>query len=183
LIQLLLLVVLCGFVVMAVMGITNPWIFNVGGHIRFLPFWEGIADFEGPGGTYRIFVYFQPSNASSHVLPSTSISGSGWVCAPHGHAYAVKIGGGAHEVVWRDMNDKAFTLYLYKRSLGSSQHLPPKLQFNGRWVGPNLVMEDKGTVGASFLADGSLNPRPGAPGPAQRITFTETRRWFGPTCP
>lgn len=180
--QLILLAVVCGVLFMAVMGLTNPWIFTVGDHLRLLPFWEGVADFQGPGGTYRIFIYFQPSNTHSHVLPSTFISGTGWVCAPFGHAYPVAVGGGAHEMVWRDMNDKAFTLYLYKKSVGSSQHILPKLRFDGRWVGPTLVMEDKGTVSTTFLADGSLNPRPGATGPTQRITFVETRWWFARPC-
>ncbi len=183
LIQLALLVVLCGLLYIAVMAITNPWIFTVGGHVRWLPFWQGVADIQGPGGTYRIFVYFQPKNSRSHVLPSTAISGSGWICAPHGNTYAVLIGGGAHEVVWKDMNNEAFTLYLYKRSVGSSLHNPPKLRFDGRWVGPNLVMEDKGTVSASFRVDGSLNPHSAGPGPTQQITFAEHQWWYGHPCP
>jgi hypothetical protein len=55
--------------------------FTVGGHFRVLPFWQGVGDIQGPGGTYRIFVSLQPSNASSYVLPSTSVSGTGWACA------------------------------------------------------------------------------------------------------
>jgi hypothetical protein len=78
------------------------------------------------------------------------------------------------------MNNKAFALYVYQRSVASSQHLPPKLNFAGRWSGADLVMDDKGTVASTFLADGSLNPKPGGPGPARAATFTETQWWFRP---
>ncbi len=181
--QFILLGLLLGVGFIAVVAVTNPWIYTVGGRLRVLPFWQGVGDIQGPGGTYRIFVSFQPGNASSHVLPSTSVSGAGWVCAPSGHNYQVRVGGGAHEVVWRDMNNKSFTLYTWQRGAWSTQHLPPKLNLVGRWVGPNLVMDDKGTIASAFLADGSLNPRPGAPGPNRAVTFVESQWWFGHPCP
>src|SRR5262249_19070336 len=157
--QVVLLGLLIGLGSIALMLITNPWIFTVGGRLRLLPFWEGVGDIQGPGGRYRIYLSIQPSNARSHVLPSTSISGTGWACAPSGHDYPIRVGGGAHEVVWRDMNNEAFSLYTWQRGAWSTEHRPPKLDFAGRWVGPNLVMEDKGTVASAFLEDGSLSPR------------------------
>ncbi len=173
---------LAGVGFLALMAVTNPWIYTVGGRLRMLPFWSGVGDIQGPGGTYRIFVWFQPSSASSHVLPSTSVEGSGWICAPSGAGYQVRVGGGAHEVVWRDMDDKPFSLYTWQRGTWSPQHLPPKLDFTGRWVGPKLVMEDKGTMASAFLPDGSLNPRPGSRGPTRAITFAETQWWYGRPC-
>ena len=178
--QLILLGLLAAVGFIALMGVTNPWIFTVGGRFRPLPFWEGVGDIQGPGGTYRLFIFFQPENAGSRVLPLTSVGGSGWVCTPSGQSYQVLLGGGTHEVVWRDMDNKPFTLYAYRRNPGSTLHLPPKLDFVGRWVGPNLVMEDKGTMASAFLADGSLNPRPGGPGPAQPVTFVEKWWWVSP---
>jgi hypothetical protein len=163
------------------MGFTHPWIFTVGGRFRLLPFWEGVGDIKGPGGTYRIFIFFYPKNAGSRVLPLTSVGGTGWVCTPSGQSYKVLVGGGTHEVVWRDMDNKPFTLYAYRRNALSTQHLPPKLDFAGRWVGPNLVMEDKGTMASAFLVDGSLNPRPAGPGTTRAaVTFVENRWWFSP---
>jgi hypothetical protein len=80
------------------------------------------------------------------------------------------------------MDDKPFGLYFYQRRAGSSVHLPPRLNFAGRWVGPNLVMEDEGSTMSAFLVDGSLNLRPRTPGPTRAITFVETRWWFGNPC-
>ncbi len=180
--QLILLALLAGGGFLAVMAITNPWIYTVGGRFRILPFWAGVGDLQGPGGTYRIYVWFQPSNASSHVLPSTSVDGSGWICPPSGAGYQMRLGGGAHEVVWRDMDNKPFSLYMYQRGVWSSQHLPPRVEFTGRWMGPNLVMNDKGTMDSAFSPDGSVKSRPGARGTAQAITFTETQWWVGRPC-
>jgi hypothetical protein len=178
--QLILLAVLMVAVGIGVLGITNPWIFTVGGRVRLLPFWEGVGEIQGPGGTYRIFVFFRPKNTRSRVLPSTSVTGSGWVCTPSGRNYEVLVGGGAHEVVWRDMDNKPFVLYAYRRHPGSTGHVAPKLDFTGRWAGPNLIMQDKGTIASAFLEDGSLNPRPGGPGPTRDVTFVETRWWLSP---
>jgi hypothetical protein len=180
--QLILLGLLLTVLGIGVMAITSPWIFTVGGHLRLLPSWEGVGAVQGPGGTYRIFVSFQPSRGGSRILPSTSVSGTGWICAPAGHSYKIRVGGGAHEVVWRDMNNKDFTLYTWQRHAWSTQHLPPKLDFAGRWVGPNLVMDDKGSTAAAFLSDGTPNPRPGARGPKQPVTFVETSWWLGSPC-
>jgi len=180
--QLILLGLVLTFGLIGVMALTNPWIFTVGGRQRLLPFWAGVGDVQGPGGTYRIFVWFEPSSASSRVLPSTSVRGTGWICAPSGRSYKIKVGGGAHEVVWRDMNNKDFALYTWQRTTWSTQHLPPKLDFAGHWVGPNLVMDDKGSTASAFLADGTLNPRPGTRGSRQPVTFTETSWWFGNPC-
>jgi len=180
--QLILLGLVLSIGAIGLMAVTNPWIFTVGGRLRLLPSWEGVGDVQGPGGTYRIFVSFQPSRGGSRILPSTSVSGTGWICAPSGHSYKIRIGGGAHEVVWRDMNNRDFTLYTWQRTAWSTQHLPPKLDFAGRWVGPNLVMDDKGSTVSAFLADGTLNPHPGARGPKQPITFVETSWWLGSPC-
>jgi hypothetical protein len=180
--QLVLLGLLLSVVYIGVIAVTNPWIFTVGGRVRLLPSWEGVGDIQGPGGQYRIFVSFQPARGGSRILPSTSVGGTGWICAPSGHSYSIRIGGGAHEVVWRDMNNKDFRLYTWQRTAWSTAHQPPKLEFTGRWVGPSLVMDDKGSTARAFQADGSLNPRPGAPGPRQPITFVETQWWFGSPC-
>ena len=180
--QLVLLGLLGVAVVVGTMAVTNPWIFTVGHRLRLLPFWVGAGDVQGPGGTYRIFVWLQPSNTRSGVLASTGVRGSGWICAPSGHSYQVRVGGGTNQVVWRDMNERPFTLYTWQRRTWSTERLPPKLAFVGHWVGPNLVMQDKGTTASVILPDGSLNPRPGAPGPTRDILFVETRCWFGRPC-
>jgi hypothetical protein len=168
---------------LGVAAVTNPWIFTVGGHFRLLPEWTGSGQIEGPGGTYRIFVSFYPSRGGSRILPSTSVRGGGYICTPSGRSYQVKLSGGAPLTVWSDMNNKPFTLSTYTRGAFSSQHNPPEVRLKGRWNGPNLVLNDGGTLARAFAPDGSLIPHPGPPGPGKEITFAATDWWFGDPCP
>jgi hypothetical protein len=168
---------------LVLMAVTNPWIYTVGGRVRLWPSWEGVGDIQGPGGNYRIFLSLEPSSSRSRVPPSTSIRGTGWICAPSEHNYEIRLGGGSNKVVWRDMNNESFSLHTWHRTYTSTEHLPPKLSLVGRWVGDTLVMEDKGTAAAAFLADGSLAPQRGKPGASSAITFVETQWWFGRPCP
>lgn len=166
-----------------------PWIFTVGGKVRFLPLWQGVARVGGPGGTYRIAIWFSPSSQGSSVLPSTAIAGSGVICTPKGERYSLKITGGASGSVWRDMNGHEFHLYAVHRpfgySLSGKDVSRPRLSFYGRWVGPDLAMNDRGALNHAFRADGSLDE--GAiyghsDANAVPVTFRETRWWPGSPC-
>ena len=181
--QFILLAVFLAALAVGVAAITHPWIFTVGGHFRLLPQWTGAGQIEGPGGTYRIFVSFYPSRGGSRILPSTSVRGGGFICTPSGRNYQVKLTGGAPLTVWSDMNNKPFTLSTYTRGAFSSQHGPPELRLKGRWNGPNLILNDEGTLARAFAPDGSLIAHPGTPGPGKEITFAETDWWFGDPCP
>ena len=70
----------------------------------------------------------------------------------------------------------------------ASMVAPPRLEFEGRWQGPNLVMTDKGGFAHAFNPDGTLNeaaktwhPRTG------EVPITLTERYWGlvtgPPCP
>jgi hypothetical protein len=181
--QLILLAVFAVVLAMGVVGVTNPWIFTVGGHFRIWPEWTGSGQMQGPGGTYRMFVSFHPARGGSRILPSTSVRGSGWICTPSGRTYQVRLGGGAPLAVWRDMNNQPFTLYTYSRGTFSTQHEPPEVRLKGRWNGPNLILNDEGTLTRAFAPDGTLISHPGKPGAGKEITFAETGWWFGDPCP
>jgi hypothetical protein len=61
----------------------------------------------------------------------------------------------------------------------------PRLNFSGSWVGPNLQMDDEGTLAQAFLADGTLSPAPGGAhlkDKAVPITFTEISWWWRGSC-
>ena len=141
-------------------ALTDPWIFTVG-RTRFMPMWEGQATISGPGGTYTVYIGFYPTTGPQ-VQAATWVGGFGYVCAPGGKSYYVKVGGSTPQVVWKDMNNLPF--HIYTRGPTSVAHmlaqagLPPALEFRGRWQGDELVMADDGTIAAAFQSDGSLNP-------------------------
>lgn len=161
-----------------------PWIFSVGGRTRLLPVWAGVGVAQTSSGPYTIHVWFSPRPSGSHILPSASILGSAYICTPSGKRYSLKVTGGASGRIWKDMDGHSFHLYATNRPFFASLtgDRPPRLNFSGSWVGPNLRMDDEGTIAQAFLADGSLSSSSGGAHLKEKavpITFTETSWWWG----
>jgi hypothetical protein len=180
---LLILALLGPMLVIAIDFIFAPWIFTVGNRTRLLPVWAGVGVAQTSSGPYRIYIWFSPSPSGSRILPSTSISGSGYVCTPTGKRYTLRVTGGASGQIWKNMDEHSFHLFAYHRPFFSSLtgDRRPRLNFSGQWVGPNLQMNDEGTVAQAFLPDGGLNSESSvshAKANATPITFTETTWWW-----
>lgn len=184
--RLLSLFVLAAGVGIAAQLATNPWIFTLGGHARPWPVWQGEGTIAGPGGTYRIYLGFYPAIRRKAAVAVATVRGWGWVCAPAGQAYPVTVRGGTEAPVGRDANAVAFDLYTdgdkALAGIVASGPPPPRLDFTGRFEGPDLVMDDRGTLATAFLADGSLNPRPGPRQAARGIAFRERYWLIGNPC-
>ena len=175
-----------------VLSIIGPWIYTVGGRTRLLPLWEGVGQAEGPGGTYTLFIWFSPAPYGSRILPNTAVQGYSTLCTPRGERLNLKLYGGAPGRAWFRMEDgHPFGLRLFRRRPAistSSMIAPPRLQFTGRWQGPDLVMDDEGSFAHAFTPDGSVittgakwHPRTST----VPITFHE-RSWglvTAPPCP
>jgi hypothetical protein len=184
---LLILLLLGPLFVAAIDLIFAPWIYSVGARTRFLPVWSGVGVAETPVGRYQVHVWFSPSPSGSRILPSASITGTVYVCTPSGKGYSLNVTGGASGRIWRDMDGHLFHLYASSRPFfaGLTGDRRPKLNFSGSWVGPNLQMDDEGTLAQAFLADGSLSPGQGGAhlkDKAVPITFTETSWWWRGSC-
>jgi hypothetical protein len=84
-----------------------------------------------------------------------------------------------------------FALNAYRRPIGGgltgNMVAPPRLQFEGRWRGPDLVMSDEGSFAHAFNPDGTVIANAPVWHPqsdVQPITFTETHWWLtGGACP
>ena len=184
---LLILLVLGPLFIAAVDLAFAPWIYSVGGRTRLLPVWAGVGVAETPVGRYRIKIWFSPSPSGSRILPSASISGSASVCTPTGKRYNLNVTGGASGRIWKDMDGHSFHLYALNRPFFATLtgDRRPRLNFSGSWVGPNLQMDDDGTIAQAFLKDGSLSPGQGGAHIKEKsvpITFTETSWWWGGSC-
>lgn len=145
-------------------AIAAPWIYAVGGG-RLLPNWQGQAEMSGPGGEYRLYLSFAPSPTK---VAGTHVRGNGWICAPSGRAYPLKVGGGTRASIWKNMDGQAFHIYTFGYSPEAAiggMSVPPKLDFLGRWEGDALRMTDGGSLAASFSSDGMLR--------SQKLTSAE----------
>jgi hypothetical protein len=185
---LLILLLLGPLLVATVDLIFAPWIYAVGGRTRLLPVWAGVGIAQTSSGPYTLRIWFSPTPSGSRILPSTSILGSGYVCTPTGKRYTLRVTGGASGQIWKDMDRHAFHLSAYHRPIfaGLTGDRRPKLNFSGQWVGPDLQMNDEGSIAQAFLADGTLSTEPRglhAKENAIPITFTETTWWWvGGSC-
>jgi hypothetical protein len=182
--SLILLLLLGPIVVMAIDLAFAPWIYIVGGRTRLLPVWAGTGVVHTPSGPYSIYVWFSPARAGSHVVASTSINGSGYVCTPPGQRYSLRVTGGASGKIWNNMDGHTFHISANHRPVfwQFKQDWRPWLSFSGQWVGPNLVMSDDASITHAFQPDGTLKPDDGRWHPktgALPITLTETHWSLG----
>lgn len=165
----------------AVETVMGPWILTVGGRQRFLPVWEGVGDAHGPGGIYRLYLWFAPSPPGERIVGEAAVAGYSVLCTPRGERFNLKLYGWSPGHIWRRMDEgKEFYLSAFRKPPGAlstnAMVTPPRLQFVGRWRGPNLVMDDQGSFAQAFDPNGALKPNAGGPRSATEavpITFTE----------
>lgn len=189
--SLLLLLVLGLAGAMVVETIIGPWIYTVGGRHRYLPVWQGVGDARGPGGTYRLYIWFSPRNQAQHILPEASVQGYSTLCTPRGERLNLKLYGGAPGRHWLTLPEgQRFGINIFRRvAFGLNGPVaPPRLEFEGHWQGPNLVMTDKGGFAHAFNPDGTVREKAAYWHPeteAAPITFTETTGFWltAPPCP
>jgi len=154
------LILLLGLIaVLAIDLAFAPWIYVVGGRVRLLPVWAGTGVAHAPSGPYTIFLWFSPTPSGSHILPSASIQGGGWVCTPQRHRYTLRVIGGASGRIWNDMDGHSLQIYAYHKPFAwryRREDRRPSLSFSGKWVGPNLALSDDGSIAREFQKDGNL---------------------------
>ena len=186
-----LLLVLAAVGMMALDLVFYPWIYVVGGRVRPLPVWQGVGEAQGPGGAYRLFVWFSPTKEGTSVMPVTSIDGAGYLCTPAGERIGLRIGGGASGQVWKNMDGHEFHLYLQRPRSAAEQfngrYSSPSFTLRGRWDGPDLALDDRAGLARTFSPDGTLRARPGDWNPRATpapLRLTERAWWpWGAKCP
>jgi len=143
----------------------------MGGAWRATPWWSGWARLTSPkSGDYGLFVTLAPARRVGR-RGAASIDGDATLCDAHGRRYVLHLSGGAIGHAWLDLNGRPMHLYLVNRPFGATfrtDHAAwrPRLNLFGQFVGPDLVLSDRGAFADAFNADGSLNrsaagyPRP-----------------------
>ena len=107
------------------------------------------------------------------------------LCTPRGERFNLKLYGWAPGHIWRGMDEgQEFILQVFRHppfSLSTNAMVaPPRLEFEGHWHGPDLVMDDQSTFAEAFNPDGTLNPNPKEwHRAANEVPITFTEQYWG----
>jgi hypothetical protein len=156
--QLVLVAILCVGVLIAVTAVTAPWGFFMGGRFHLIPQWQGWGRLHSntAGGDYVLYIFFSPK--SGRHLGTTHVSGNGLVCTPRGETFSLRLGGDFEKDIGTSTDGKKATFYMNNYSVASqfSGNTRPSLDLRGKWVNPDLVMDDQGSIARNFEPDGKL---------------------------
>ena len=136
-----------------------PWGYYMGGRFHAIPLWQGVGRLHSnsAGGDYAIYVWFWPSHGRFRQL--AYVNGSAMVCTPRGEKFTLRLGGDFDKPPGHDLDGKKGRLYMFNRTAshifngGSAR---PELELHGQWSGPDLVMDDHGSIARNFEPDGKL---------------------------
>jgi hypothetical protein len=92
--KLLGVLILTGLAMLGATAVFAPWAFYTGGHLHWLPIWQGWGKIHSEDGDYWLYVYITPSPSGAHNYLSTAIGGSGTLCTPQGNRLQLKLRGG-----------------------------------------------------------------------------------------
>jgi hypothetical protein len=154
-----------GIVLLALNAIFYPWAFHIGGRLHLLPWCQGWGKIRSASGRdYGLFIDFHPAQMSGASSPYgggvPAIRRWGTLCTPRGDRYSLWLGGGMDKHMGSSTEGKHTNLYLnrqpcYSGFVGSWDERP-RLEFQGVWHNPYLVMDDQGTLDRDFDAEGTL---------------------------
>lgn len=140
-----------------VMAITDPWAFHIGGRSTPLLTWHGYGELQTKNGNrYPLYVYFFPAKHSSQLRrdglrPTGDLQGSGWICTSRGATERLDLSGTIYGG-WRSTDGSLMAFRLLEwntardRLLGNSMRRG-FFDLEGRWSGPELMMNERGDHG------------------------------------
>ena len=156
--QIVILLAIAGFGLVLLSGVLYPWAFYLGGNFHVLPYWQGWGRLHAKSGDYLMYVFIQPTPRGSKMYLETDLTGMSYVCTPHGEKIRLTLGGGMRKHLNLSTDGEAIHLYMHRWSWNRAfitEHRP-RLELSGHWLNPNLVMDDKGSIGRAFQPDGTV---------------------------
>ncbi|HLV96007.1 MAG TPA: hypothetical protein VKS44_12510 [Candidatus Acidoferrales bacterium] len=140
-----------------VIAITDPWAFHIGGRSTPLLTWHGYGELQTKDGNrYPLYVSFFPSSHSSQLRlkglrPVGGLQGRAWLCTSRASAHLLDLSGTIYGR-WRTTDGSLITFRLLEwntardRLLGNSMRRG-FFDLEGRWRGPELLMDERGDHG------------------------------------
>ena len=171
------LILLVGSVlIIAINAVFTPWAFYFGGKTHFTPTWTGIGHLRASSGDYVLYVWFSPQPSRGGVLHLPVLHWMGLPVHAAWRAVQPACNGRTQRARWHryeregNESDAVSTSMVY--SLAGRYDDRPRLTFSGRWINPNLVMDDGGSLSEAFLPDGTLYQGLARGKPARREKVT-----------
>jgi len=133
----------------------NPWAFHIGGRWTPLLAWQGSGRLLTKGGVeYPLWVSFYPSSHFSRLhmdgqRPTGGLQGSAWLCTSRGVTQQLKLSGTIYGG-WRSTEGSLMAFRLLEPKIIDVGQRQGYFDLAGRWRGPELVMDDRGSVGSTF---------------------------------
>ena len=140
-------------VIYAVIALTNPWAFHIGGRWTPLLTWWGSGKLVTKGGLeYPLFVHFFPSPHSSRLRlegrrPTGGLQGNVWLCTSRGVTQRLQLSGTIYGS-WRSTEGSIIEFRLLEPKIFDVGQRRGFFDLMGRWRGRDLVMDQHGSPSA-----------------------------------
>lgn len=140
-------------------GVFYPWAFYLGGKFHIIPMWYGWGTAHAKNGNYVVWVQFEPTPRGSRMFAASNLTGNARVCTPRGERLFMHLGGTMRKNLDLSTDGEHISLYMDHWPLGYGSFIAdhrPSIEFRGNWRNPNIVMDDHGSIGRAFNADGTV---------------------------
>jgi hypothetical protein len=118
-------------------------------------YWSGYGNLVSKNGTYPLFISFYPASHSSSQLhldglrPTADTRGTAWLCTGSGVVHRLSLSGTIYGG-WSSTESSLMRIRLGEfRPIDLGQHTG-YFDLYGRWRGPQLVMEDRGSYSSVY---------------------------------
>jgi len=171
-------------------AIFMPWGFYLGGKFHWLPEWTGMGTAHAASGYDYLFFMRVFPEARHPARRSSDLEGSAYVCTPKGEKIRLSLSAYMDKHLDRNTQGEAIEIRMHSSSSYSrmfSGDVRPYLEFKGVWGPDQIAVDDKGSLGRAFDADGSVyrghspTRRPAFP-PIQFVLRGATSREFEKAC-
>ena len=151
----LVVLVIGGALLYGVVVLTGPWAVHMGGRWTPLLTWQGSGKLFTKGGIgYPLYVSFYPSSHFSQLRmdgqrPTGGLQGSAWLCTSRGVTQRLELSGTIYGA-WRTTDGSLMAFRLLEPKIIDIGQGQGFFDLVGRWRGPELVMDDRGSIGNRF---------------------------------
>lgn len=135
-----------------VVAVTDPWSFHIGGRVTPFLTWHGYGKLLTKGGAeYPLYVSFFPSAHFGQLhreglRPTGGVQGSAWLCTAPGTTQYVTLSGTIYGG-WRTTEGSFMAFRLVEQRIFNVGQGQGFFDLEGRWRGPELVMDERGDHG------------------------------------